>query len=334
MQRRQFLKTSIIGGASAVAFAQPTCRGQMTLDKPSLFEGGEKSRVVIAHRRDVRDKRGVLSAASIAKMLDSAMENLFGAAADLVWSALFSPRDRIGLKVNCLAGKNLSTHRELVDAVVERLLNAGLKKENIVIFDRRDRDLIRAGYKISLGEGKVQCLGNDRAGFTADVFEFGAAGSQLSNIIHSMCTKVINLPVMKDHGIVGVSGSMKNFFGVINNPNKYHLDIGDPYVADVNMLADIRRKHSLTICDALTAQYEGGPPWMPDWAWQMNSLIAATDRVAHDQIVWDLIEKKRAQKGQDSLEKAGRKPTYIATAADAQHRLGTNDHNKIELLEV
>ena len=334
MHRRQFLKTSIIGGATAVAFAQPTCRGQQNLDNTSLLQGGEKSRVVIAHRRDVRDRHGGVLAASVAKLLDAALENLYGAPVDLIWSTLFSPRDRIGLKVNCLAGKNLSTHHELVDAVVQRLLHAGLKKSNIFIFDRRDRDLIRAGYKISFGNGKVQCLGNDRAGFTSDIFEFGSAGSQLSTIIHSMCTKVINLPVMKDHGIVGVSGSMKNFFGVINNPNKYHMDIGDPYVADVNMLPDIRRKHSLTICDALTAQYEGGPPWMPDWAWPMNSLIAATDRVAHDQIVWELIEKKRAEKGLDTLEKAGRKPTYIATAADDRHRLGTNDRNKIELLEV
>ncbi len=334
MKRRQFIKTSIVGGGAALTFVQPACRGQKKLQEPSLLAGGDNSRVVQAHRSDVRDRRGAVSGDSVLKMLDAALENLYGTRHDAIWRSLFSPADVVGLKVNSLAGKNLSTHHELVDAVVERLLQAGVKKNNIIIWDRRDRDLIRAGYKIYRGGKNVRCFGNDSAGFTSRVYEFGMAGSQISNTIHSLCTAVVNLPVLKDHGIVGVSGAMKNFFGAINNPNKYHTNIGDPYVADVNMLPGIHEKHRLTVCDALTAQYEGGPPWMPDWAWNMDSLLAATDRVAIDQIIWDLIEEKRAENGLDSLEKAGRKPTYIATAADAKHRLGTNDRSKIEFIKA
>jgi hypothetical protein len=35
-----------------------------------------------------------------------------------------------------------------------------------------------------------------------------------------------------------------------------------------------------------------------------------------------------------SLKDAGRAPAYIATAADAQHRLGTNDPKLIERIEI
>jgi len=34
------------------------------------------------------------------------------------------------------------------------------------------------------------------------------------------------------------------------------------------------------------------------------------------------------------LEAEGRPPRYIATAADASHRLGTNDPRKISVVEV
>jgi hypothetical protein len=47
-----------------------------------------------------------------------------------------------------------------------------------------------------------------------------------------------------------------------------------------------------------------------------------------------MIERKRAEAGVPTLEAAGRRPNYIATAADAQHNLGTNDPGRIHLLEV
>jgi len=139
---------------------------------------------------------------------------------------------------------------------------------------------------------------------------------------------------MKDHGICGVSIGMKNLFGAINNPNKYHDAVGDPYIADVNLIPQIRQKIRLTICDALSPQYEGGPPYMPQWTWQMDSLFIAQDMVALDYCGWQMIEQQRARAGMESLKVCGREPTYIATAADSAHRLGTNDPEKIEMIKV
>ena len=332
MKRRIFLKTSsILSGGVALGLK---ARASDLAAATSLLRGATKSRVVIAHQNDVRDAHQKLSSAKVSRLLDKTMEALFQVPSETAWRSLFSPNDIVGLKVNCLAGKNLSTHPQLVDEIIDRLARAGIKKQNIIIFDRRNRDLLRAGYAISQKRGEVQCIGNDAAGFSDQIFEFGAVGSQISNVVYRYCTAIINLPILKDHGIVGLSCAMKNFFGVINNPNKYHMDVGDPFVADVNMLPPIRKKHRLTICDALTAQYEGGPPFMPQWAWPMNSFMAATDMVAMDRVAWDIIEDKRRAHGIDALEKVGRKPSYIATAADPTHALGTHDPDKIEVVRA
>jgi hypothetical protein len=56
--------------------------------------------------------------------------------------------------------------------------------------------------------------------------------------------------------------------------------------------------------------------------------------VALDHTAWQIIERKRAEAGLPTLEAAGRPPRYIATAADQAHKLGFNDPQRINLLEV
>jgi len=244
------------------------------------------------------------------------------------------PGEVVGLKVNCLAGRGISTTVELVEAVCERLQEAGISQRDIVVWDRLSSDLERAGFRIVQDKNHIRCLGNDAWGYESELSVFGSVASLLSRAITRVCDAVINLPVLKDHGIVGVTAALKNLFGAIHNPNKYHVDAGDPYVADVYMLPPIRRKVRLTICDATTAQYEGGPSFMPQWTWHFNGLIAAQDPVALDFTAWQVIEQKRALEGLPSLKEAKRSPGYIATAADSRHALGTDDPSRILLMHV
>jgi uncharacterized protein (DUF362 family) len=328
MNRRKFIHSSTLAGAGLLTKVLQAKQAALPIARDS-----ERSRVVIAQNERVLTAAGRIDAAQISVMLESAVESLFQQKASTVWPALFNSKDTVGLKVNCLAGRGLCTNIELVNVVVESLRSVGIPPHHIIIWDRRDRDLEKAGYHLNADGQGIQCYGNDRAGFSAEVYEFGSAASQLSNTL-SKCTAIINLPILKDHGIVGMSGALKNFFGVVNNPNKYHMNIGDPFVADVNMLPGIRQKTRLIICDALVAQYEGGPPFMPEFTWKMNSLIAATDPVAMDRVIWDVLDKKRAEHRLPSLEKAGRKPSYIMTAADAAHRLGTASLDQIDVVNV
>lgn len=329
LTRREFLKTSLIGTSAVYLSAVDACSSK------SLQAKTGKSRVVIARRDLVRSTNNTLNSSVLYDLLNDAVEEFFETnPAKEIWAKLFSPTDTVGIKVNCLAGRGISTSIELVDAIVENLISAGIKQDKIIIWDRANDDLEKAGYKIQTGSRKVKCYGNDYAGYTPDIYESRSIGSFLSNILARQCTAIINVPIIKDHGIVGITNALKNFFGAIHNPNKYHSYLGDPYIADVNLLPEIRNKVRLTICDALTAQYEGGPPYMPQWSWQHNGLVAGTDMVAIDTVAWKIIEAKRAEKGFPSLKAVGREPTYIATAADSAHRLGTNDWNKIELIEI
>jgi hypothetical protein len=59
------------------------------------------------------------------------------------------------------------------------------------------------------------------------------------------------------------------------------------------------------------------------------------DRVALDHTAWQMIATQ-ARRGWDCqrLRPDGRPPNYIITAADGAHLLGTNDPQRIHLLEV
>lgn len=318
-----------------MVFGQPVEMMRSYVESLHKPVGKDKSRVVISRDSRLRSSNSSISSDRLLRILDNAMQSLFDRDdATESWQQVVNAGEVIGLKVNCLAGKGISTTVELVEAICARLQQAGIKKRDIIIWDRLNADLEDAGFKIvSKGRG-VRCFGNDMFGYESELATYGSAGSLICKTLTRVCDAVINLPVLKDHGIAGVTIALKNMFGAIHNPNKYHLNVGDPYIADVYMLAPIRRKVRLTICDATTAQYEGGPSFMPHWTWKYNGLIAGTDPVALDYIGWHILEKKRAEMGMKSLVELKRSPSYISTAADARHRLGTNNPEQIELVEI
>ena len=291
-----------------------------------------KALVAIVQSDKVRIARNRLNAKVIQKLLDKGLQGLFpGKSITSIWRELFKPGDVVAVKLNCIAGKGLSPNKELVQAIVTGLRSAGVKNNNIILFDRMDQDLRRAGYEISTRRGQIRCVGNDHIGYSRNLLIHKSIGSVVSRIVTEYATAIINVPVLKDHGIVGISIGMKNFFGVIHNPNKYHINAGDPYVADLCSHPWIRDKLRLTICDALTAQFEGGPPYMPQWAWPFNGLLISQDMVAIDYVGWQIIEEKRQQAGLKSLREVGREPKYILTAADKDHHLGVADPRLIEV---
>jgi uncharacterized protein (DUF362 family) len=214
------------------------------------------------------------------------------------------------------------------------LQEAGIKANDIVVWDRDSDELERVGFHLSMGGNGVQCFGTDRVGYQPELVSYGSVGSQLSRILIQRSSLLINVPVLKDHDGAGVTIALKNMYGVIHNPNKYHPNGCNPYIADLNMLPEIRSRMRLTICDATTAQYEGGPAFKPEYSWRHNALIVSQDPVALDYTGWQIIERKRAEKGLKTLQAEGRAPHYIATAADAGHQLGTNDPSRITVAEA
>ena len=327
--RRDFLKQCFTGAAVLRA------SGSMGLLASAQQAASAKSRVVIARDDLLRGTGSTVDSRRMLGLLDRAMQTLCDRDhAVEAWSKLVRPGETVGLKVNALGGRGLSSNLQLIEAICGRLQEAGIKAGDIVVWDRDSDELERAGFRIAMGGNGVQCFGTDRLDYEQELVTHGSVGSRLSRILTQRCNVLINLPVLKDHDGAGATIALKNMYGVIHNPNKYHPNGCDPYIADLNMLPEIRTRMRLTICDATTAQYEGGPAYKPEYSWRHNALIVSQDPVALDYTGWQIIERKRAEKGLKTLEAEGRAPHYIATAADAGHQLGTNDPGRITVAEV
>jgi uncharacterized protein (DUF362 family) len=240
--------------------------------------------------------------------------------------------DTVGLKVNCLAGRMMSTHVELAEELVALLAASGLPRKNAIVFDRGDADLRRGGYSLRSGGNDYRCIGNDSAGYDQDLTVMASGASRLARVASRHTSVLINVPVLKDHGIAGVSGALKNNFGLVHNPNKFHLNGCDPHVAEVNALELVRRKQRLIVCDALTVQADGGPGYHAASAVHHGALLFAVDPVALDVVAWELLERLRATRKLPTLAADKRRPVHIEGAA--RRGLGVGERRRIDLVEI
>jgi len=299
----------------------------------SVFLG----KVIRYHDAGLARADGQLNAVAVKKALDDSLGTLYherrGAE---VWGRLFSPRDTVGLKVNCLAGRPLSTDPVLVQAVVEGVQSAGVKPENIIIFDMKDADLAKGGFEYNRGGKGVQCYGTN-SDYDSLLTRQGKVVTNLSKILSTTCTAIINLCLLKDHVYAGVSAAMKNHFGCINHPWKYHFPKGgDPFVADTYAIPQVHGKERLVICEAIKMCYDGGPSPSPARLAQCvsypNALLVSKDAVALDYVAYCMIRDERKKHNLPSLKEDGRLPKYIVTAA--RYGLGLRNLRKTKIIEL
>ena len=333
--RRDFLKIAATG---ALALGAQSKLGLAAgLDQHAQTG---KSKVVIARDAALHGTGAQPDEKRVAALLDRAIAAYTGrehpveAWRRIVPASLVSGGKVIGLKVNGLGGKGISTHHALTMAVAERLQQIGVKPGNILIWDQNDHFLEACGFTINTNPNQIRCYSRDQAGFEDQQATWGTARIRITKILTRECAMVINMPILKDHSGAGVTFAMKNMYGVVDRPQDLHAGGCNPGVADLNCIPVIREKVHFTIGDAISSVYDGGPGFHPERLWYPNALMVGEDRVALDQIAWQMIERKRAEVGMPTLEAAGRPPRYIATAADAAHRLGTNDPQRMHLMEV
>jgi len=327
--RRRFV------GLSALAAG-----GLLAGGAPSLGAGlraAARGTVLLARGEGVgREPGAPVERALLRRWLDEMLVSLTGAgsAAD-AWSILFPRRSRVGIKLNCLAGPRLSPRRELVRALVDGLGSAGIDPERVIVWERSDRELERCGFTVNTGGDGPLVYGTDNragGGYERQLRSSGSVGSCFSRILTEQCDLLINVGVLKDHDLAGVSVGLKNLYGVIHNPNKYHDHTCDPYVAELAAHHLLREKLRLTVCDATTAQCQGGPAFHPDWAWNFSGLLAALDPVALDRVGAGFIEEQRHRKGLPSLGEDQRRPSWIDTAG--RLGLGESKAERIRRKEV
>jgi uncharacterized protein (DUF362 family) len=144
-----------------------------------------------------------------------------------------------------------------------------------------------------------------------------------------MITALINVPMVKDHRIAGITCAMKNHYGSIFVPDDLHKNQCDPYIAELNAAPVVREKTRLILVDGLRALFNGGPRDHEQYRWRLNTIIAGTDPVAIDTLAGKIIDEKRDDK---DMPPQMPKAHYIQSAAKLG--LGTNDLTQIDLKEI
>ena len=293
-----------------------------------------RARVVVVTSANAWASSGEPDPTVVARMFARGFSRLEGngdrpAAAD----ALFRPDDRIGIKVNTIGGRAISTRPQVALALAGWLAGNGLPEKNLFIWDRTTRELREAGYEPAAGRSGVRIFGTDAegVGYETELVSHLGIGSLFSKIQTEFATASISLAILKDHGLAGVTAGMKNYFGAIHNPNKYHESHCNPFVAEVFDSPPVKAKHSLTVLDALVVQFHKGPSYHARWASKFGGLIFSRDPVAADAVGWALIERLRAAAGLPTLRDEGRAPDYLATAE--KMGLGRADPAAIETIE-
>jgi len=327
--RRSFIKKTVAGLVTLGVVNPLELLAEQKSFNPKNFIG----KVLIAKDAKIRDANGKINPSIADKLVNDGLKKLIGGKdKNENWSSIFNEKDVVGLKLNCLAGRGLSPNAEVVNAIIEGLKSAGVKEDNIIVWERFSRDLQRTGYPINIDKPGVKYYGTDAVGYDAEPSMSGSIGSCFSKIVSEKCTALINIGILKDHDLSGVSAGMKNFYGAIHNPNKYHDNNCDPYVADVNAHPFIKNKLRLIIIDAIKPQFKGGPGYKPQYTWDYNGIIMGFDPVAVDSVSYDILDKKRKEKGAPSLKEDGKEPKWIITAE--KKGLGIADLKKIEIIEI
>ncbi|MBM3403498.1 MAG: DUF362 domain-containing protein [Bacteroidetes bacterium] len=344
--------------ATNIADALKYPRNEISM--PGKFPG---KAVQVTHANSVTEDKPDEQAAY--GMLSAAMLALTGASSIAeAWGQFVAPSDRIGLKVNPVAGPDLSTSPAVVKAVIRQLQEAGIPNEQILIWDRREFQLTEAGFTSENFPG-IQIIGTEY--MDADGSFKDAEGNFLSwkrvdkdwyywadceeeydeeslpymvntgkySYFSAICTqmvdKIINIPILKNAGN-SVTLCMKNLaYGAITNTGRLHKTLWSETSAEVCAFPPLRDKVVLNIVDGIKGCFQGGPGANPQFFTFYNTLIVGSDPVAVDRVGYELVLKKRLAEGVQK-EETPKGKRFMELARDL--KLGVSDLEKIEWTKI
>ncbi len=327
---------------------------------PGLFPGRV---ALVRNTRSVKDN--AIVAQEVYDMIEQSMLSLTGEKKlKKAWRRFVSPGERIGLKVNPVAGKSLSTSHEVVKAVITQLEESGIERSQLTIWDRREFELTDVGFTTENYPG-IRVVGTeqmDKNGlyygsdgklygehmidrewfywadvegeydeYTMPYMVNGGKYSYFTKIITQDLDKIINIPILKNAGAT-VTLALKNLaYGSVSNTGRLHAKLWAETCAEVCAFAPLRDKVVLNIVDGIKGCFNGGPGANPQFFCDYHTIITGTDPVAVDRIGYDIVLAKRIAEG---LQKEGAASALNFMAMAEKLALGVADREKIELVEV
>ena len=276
------------------------------------------------------------------------------------WRLLIKPGERVGIRVSAGPGPVGGTHPAVAQAVVEGLVEAGIRPENIIVWDRRREDLEQCGYDkvaglnlrwIEQGGGydpravvSASAIGKlvygdfafkDSRNSLADII---GPKAQLNNeshlpvVLSRQIDKVINIPSLCDSYYTGVHGALAGMtLGILDNWRRFAKveGYGGSALAEVYADDQIGKKVVLTLMDGMVLQYAGGPYPSPANCVVYSTLFASKDPVAIDSTALRLIDEQRLL---SKMPKASDDGDHVTEAA--QQGLGNADEKLITLKRI
>jgi uncharacterized protein (DUF362 family) len=344
--------------ATNIADASKTARRPDSM--PGLYPGLV---AVVRNTRSVKDNAIVEQ--EVYDMIARSMLELTGEKKlKKAWRKFVSPGERIGLKVNPVAGKSLSTSHEVVRAVIAQLEESGINRSQLTIWDRREFELTDVGFTAENYPG-IRIVGTeqmDKDGlyygkdgklygehmidrdwyywadvegeydeYTMPYMVNGGKYSYFTKIVTQDLDKIINIPILKNAGMT-VTLALKNLaFGSVSNTGRLHAKLWNETCAQVCAFAPLRDKVVLTIADGIRGCFNGGPGANPQFFCDYHTIITGTDPVAVDRIGYDIVLAKRIAEG---LQKEGTPQALEFMLQAEKLSLGVADRSGIELKEV
>lgn len=267
------------------------------------------------------------------------------------WLSLVSTQDVVGIKVLSQPGL-CGTRVDVVAGLAQGLIDAGLPRDHIVIWDKMSADLQAAGFVDLAKQLGVRVQSSHAAGYDEAVaytnsalgylswvdHEFNRTGDDVgkrsffSKLVTRQLTKIVNVAPLLNHYRAGVAGCLYSLsMGSVDNTQRFESspDRLAEAVPEIYAQEPLLDKVVLHVVDALLAQYQGESQTLLHYTRPMNEL-----RFSRDPVALDLLSLKDLE----SLRRVNQIITSTNTSAIYQKlyqenaallELGIADPNKV-----
>ncbi len=272
--------------------------------------GPYPGQVIRVHSEKALDtKTDTADPATVKQMLSAGMQSLTGARRDAdAWSHFITPKDVVGIKVNCSGAPNICSSPEIVAGIAENLIAIGVPAAQIYVYERFESQIRTVPYRKFLPQGvqiwtaeasRGSILGYDPHTYVETSF-FGEEDtrSNLARLVADKLTKIVNVPNAKEHQAAGVTGCLKNIaYGNFSNVDRSHRHEKTNTRTFIGTLAStepVRSRVVLNIMDGLRGVWHAGPFSRSErFRFYPKLMMFGTDSVAMDHKLIELIEAKR-----------------------------------------
>ncbi|MFH1573189.1 MAG: DUF362 domain-containing protein [Acidobacteriota bacterium] len=149
--RRDFVKGSAMAVGAAAAPAWMGCAGKALVPHPGL---------VVSVAADDILKGESYDPLVVHRVFESGLKELTGEKSlRNAWSSMFTAEDVVGVKINCIAWPKVSSSEASIREVIAGLQSAGVRENNIIIWEHADTAFRRTALQVNRSSRGVRIHG-------------------------------------------------------------------------------------------------------------------------------------------------------------------------------